>query len=147
MSISEQEELLDDICNDVLGYGPLEPLLSRDDIADIMVNGSRNVYIEVATRAEADFKFVTYNGTPGVGASLLGRMSPPDEDNEGQMEVNSGDARWTEEGVSLGGFSLGSPREAERLQPRVVERHDQLRQGDGLRADRLRGRRRVRSEP
>ena len=29
MSIAEQEELLDDICNDVLGYGPLEPLLSR----------------------------------------------------------------------------------------------------------------------
>jgi len=47
MSISEQEELLDDICNDVLGYGPLEPLLSRDDIADIMVNGSGTTYIEV----------------------------------------------------------------------------------------------------
>ncbi|KAB2656990.1 CpaF family protein [Brucella tritici] len=47
MSIAEQEELLDDICNDVLGYGPLEPLLSRDDIADIMVNGSRRTYIEV----------------------------------------------------------------------------------------------------
>jgi pilus assembly protein CpaF len=28
MSIAEQEELLDDICNDVLGYGPLEPLLA-----------------------------------------------------------------------------------------------------------------------
>jgi pilus assembly protein CpaF len=48
MSISEQEELLDDICNDVLGYGPLEPLLARDDIADIMVNGASTVYIEVA---------------------------------------------------------------------------------------------------
>ncbi len=47
MSISEQEELLDDICNDVLGFGPLEPLLARDDIADIMVNGSGTVYIEV----------------------------------------------------------------------------------------------------
>ena len=47
MSIAEQEELLDDICNDVLGYGPLEPLLARDDIADIMVNGSRRTYIEV----------------------------------------------------------------------------------------------------
>ncbi len=47
MSIAEQEELLDDICNDVLGFGPLEPLLSRDDIADIMVNGSGTVYIEV----------------------------------------------------------------------------------------------------
>jgi pilus assembly protein CpaF len=52
MSISEQEELLDDICNDVLGYGPLEPLLARDDIADIMVNGAKSVYIEVAGRVE-----------------------------------------------------------------------------------------------
>src|SRR6478609_7477188 len=40
MSIAEQEALLQDICNDVLGYGPLEPLLARDDIADIMVNGA-----------------------------------------------------------------------------------------------------------
>jgi pilus assembly protein CpaF len=52
MSISEQEELLDDICNDVLGYGPLEPLLQRDDIADIMVNGSGTVYIEVAGKIQ-----------------------------------------------------------------------------------------------
>lgn len=47
MSISDQEDLLEDICNDVLGYGPLEPLLARDDIADIMVNGADTVYIEV----------------------------------------------------------------------------------------------------
>jgi pilus assembly protein CpaF len=47
LSISEQEELLDDICNDVLGYGPLEPLLARDDIADIMVNGASRTFIEV----------------------------------------------------------------------------------------------------
>ena len=47
MSISEQESLLQDICNDVLGYGPLEPLLARDDIADIMVNGADRVFIEV----------------------------------------------------------------------------------------------------
>src|SRR5205085_1003714 len=52
MSIAEQEELLDDICNDVLGYGPLEPLLSRDDIADIMVNGANTVYIEVAGKIQ-----------------------------------------------------------------------------------------------
>ncbi|MEQ1491786.1 MAG: CpaF family protein, partial [Terricaulis sp.] len=47
MSIAEQEALLDDICNDVLGYGPLEPLLARDDIADVMVNGANAVFIEV----------------------------------------------------------------------------------------------------
>ncbi len=52
MSIAEQEELLDDICNDVLGYGPLEPLLARDDIADIMVNGAGYTYIEVAGKIQ-----------------------------------------------------------------------------------------------
>jgi pilus assembly protein CpaF len=58
MSISEQEELLDDICNDVLGYGPLEPLLARDDIADIMVNGSGQTFIEVNGKIEeSDIRF------------------------------------------------------------------------------------------
>ncbi len=52
MSIAEQEELLEDICNDVLGYGPLEPLLARDDIADIMVNGAETTYIEVGGKVQ-----------------------------------------------------------------------------------------------
>ncbi|MGH6855238.1 MAG: CpaF family protein [Aestuariivirga sp.] len=52
MSISEQEELLEDICNDVLGYGPLEPLLARDDIADIMVNGASTTFIEVGGKTQ-----------------------------------------------------------------------------------------------
>ncbi len=52
MSISEQEDLLKDICNDVLGYGPLEPLLARDDIADIMVNGARRTFIEVGGKIQ-----------------------------------------------------------------------------------------------
>ena len=52
MSIAEQEELLEDICNDVLGYGPLEPLLARDDIADIMVNGAERTYIEVQGKVQ-----------------------------------------------------------------------------------------------
>ncbi len=58
MSISEQEELLEDICNDVLGYGPLEPLLARDDIADIMVNGAGQTFIEVGGKTiESDIRF------------------------------------------------------------------------------------------
>ena len=52
MSIAEQEELLEDICNDVLGYGPLEPLLARDDIADIMVNGASTTFIEVGGKVQ-----------------------------------------------------------------------------------------------
>ena len=58
MSISEQEELLEDICNDVLGFGPLEPLLARDDIADIMVNGAGQTFIEVGGKTiESEIRF------------------------------------------------------------------------------------------
>ena len=52
MSIAEQDDLLSDICNDVLGYGPLEPLLARDDIADIMVNGAMRTFIEVGGKIQ-----------------------------------------------------------------------------------------------
>ena len=62
------------------------------------------VFVEVDNRAEADFKIITYKGTPGAGASLLGRMSPPNENNEGQAEFNAGDVRWTQEGLQPGGF-------------------------------------------
>lgn len=47
ISSVEQAELIADITNDVLGYGPLEPLLARDDISDIMVNGNKRIFIEV----------------------------------------------------------------------------------------------------
>jgi pilus assembly protein CpaF len=58
LSASEQFALIDELCNDILGYGPLEPLLARDDIADIMVNGSKKIFIEVAGRVEeTQFRF------------------------------------------------------------------------------------------
>ena len=52
LSSAEQQELITDICNDVLGLGPLEPLLERDDISDIMVNGAKKIYIEVNGKIE-----------------------------------------------------------------------------------------------
>ena len=52
MSGAEQETLVQDIIHDVLGYGPLEPLLARDDIADIMVNGAARVFIEVSGKVQ-----------------------------------------------------------------------------------------------
>src|SRR6185503_17193959 len=52
MSVAEQERLVQDIIHDVLGYGPLEPLLARDDIADIMVNGAGRVFIEVGGKTQ-----------------------------------------------------------------------------------------------
>jgi pilus assembly protein CpaF len=52
MSVAEQEHLVQEIVNEVLGYGPLEPLLARDDIADIMVNGAGRVFIEVGGKVQ-----------------------------------------------------------------------------------------------
>ena len=52
LSPSKEEALIREICDDVLGLGPLEPLLARDDIADIMVNGAERVYIEVDGKIE-----------------------------------------------------------------------------------------------
>jgi pilus assembly protein CpaF len=58
LSQSEQQTVIGDICNDVLGLGPLEPLLARDDIADIMVNGCDKVYIETGGKIQlTDIKF------------------------------------------------------------------------------------------
>ena len=58
LSAAEQQHLINDICNDVLGLGPLEPLLARDDIADIMVNGAYQVYIETNGKVQkTDIRF------------------------------------------------------------------------------------------
>jgi pilus assembly protein CpaF len=54
----EKNKVIEDICDDVLGFGPLEPLLRRQDIADIMVNGPDKVYIETKGRIElTDIRF------------------------------------------------------------------------------------------
>ena len=52
LSAAEQQRLINEIRDDVLGLGPLEPLLARDDIADIMVNGASKVYIETNGKIE-----------------------------------------------------------------------------------------------
>ncbi len=42
----ERERLVDVIAADLLGYGPIQPLLSDDSVSEIMVNGTRSIYIE-----------------------------------------------------------------------------------------------------
>jgi pilus assembly protein CpaF len=43
---TDRLKLVDEIKNELLGLGPLEPLLWDDDITDIMVNGPEQVYVE-----------------------------------------------------------------------------------------------------
>jgi pilus assembly protein CpaF len=46
ISRDDRERLTDEIADDILGYGPLERLLSDDSITEIMVNGPSEVWIE-----------------------------------------------------------------------------------------------------
>lgn len=45
---AERQRLFEAIVAEILGFGPLEPLLAEDSVTEIMVNGAKNVYIERA---------------------------------------------------------------------------------------------------
>jgi len=49
---TELQKIAKECANDMLGFGPLEELLERDDIADIMINGPETTYIEVSGKIE-----------------------------------------------------------------------------------------------
>jgi pilus assembly protein CpaF len=46
LSKPERMRLFDQIAAEILGYGPMQPLLEDDTITEIMVNGYKNLYIE-----------------------------------------------------------------------------------------------------
>jgi pilus assembly protein CpaF len=46
----ERQRLLESISAEILGFGPLQPLLEDRNITEIMVNGHKNVYVERAGR-------------------------------------------------------------------------------------------------
>jgi pilus assembly protein CpaF len=52
LSQAERESLVREIKNEVLGLGPLEPLLSDPSISDILVNGPNRVYVERSGRLQ-----------------------------------------------------------------------------------------------
>ncbi len=46
LSRVERERLFEQIVAEILGLGPLEPLLAEDSISEIMVNGAKDIYVE-----------------------------------------------------------------------------------------------------
>ncbi len=46
LSRAERHRLFEQIAAEILGFGPLEPLLQDDSITEIMVNGAKNIYVE-----------------------------------------------------------------------------------------------------
>jgi len=52
LSRLERETIFEEIENEILGLGPIEPLLKDPEISDIMVNNPHQVYVERAGRIE-----------------------------------------------------------------------------------------------
>lgn len=51
LSMADKQRLIESIANDVLGYGPIDPLLHDESVTEIMVNGPDQVYVERAGKA------------------------------------------------------------------------------------------------
>lgn len=46
LNVNEMEELVSDVVDEMVGLGPLEPLMRDDGINDILINGHENCFIE-----------------------------------------------------------------------------------------------------
>ena len=57
----EQRDIISLLLNDMLGLGPLEPLLADDSINDILVNGSKQIYVERKGKLELSGAFFRDN--------------------------------------------------------------------------------------
>lgn len=52
LSPADKNKLITDISDDILGYGPIEPMLRDPEITEVMCNGPDRVYIERAGKIE-----------------------------------------------------------------------------------------------
>ena len=75
LNFAEQRELVESLIADMLGLGPLEPLMSDETITDIMVNGPHQVYIERRGKLElADVQFRDDQHVMNVATKIVSRI-------------------------------------------------------------------------
>jgi pilus assembly protein CpaF len=58
LNFSEQRELVQCLVADMLGLGPIEPLMDDETVTDVMVNGAKQVYVE--RRGKLELTDVTF---------------------------------------------------------------------------------------
>jgi pilus assembly protein CpaF len=54
LTAADKAQLIQDVSDDILGYGPIDRLLKEEAVTEIMVNGPDSVYVERAGRIEKD---------------------------------------------------------------------------------------------
>jgi pilus assembly protein CpaF len=59
LNVADRRQLLNEIASDVLGYGPIDPLLNDPEVTEVMVNGPYDVYVEERGKIKrTDVRFV-----------------------------------------------------------------------------------------
>jgi len=75
LSPAERQRLLDDISENVLGLGPLEAFLADPEVSEIMVTGTRPIYVERAGQLFAtDSSFMFEDHLRRVIERIVGRV-------------------------------------------------------------------------
>jgi pilus assembly protein CpaF len=46
LTVADRTRIAEEIADDILGYGPIQPLLRDPDVSEVMVNGPHQVYVE-----------------------------------------------------------------------------------------------------
>lgn len=71
---AEQEQMVNEIMDEMYGFGPLEPLMNDPEISDVLVNGADNVFVERNGRLEkTDVRFADNNHLLHLVQRLVGR--------------------------------------------------------------------------
>lgn len=52
LSAADKAQLIQDVSDDILGYGPIDRLLRDDNVSEVMVNGPENVFVERSGKVE-----------------------------------------------------------------------------------------------
>src|SRR3954470_9728149 len=52
LSAADKAQLVQDVSDDILGYGPIDRYLKEEDLTEVMVNGPHNIYVERAGKIE-----------------------------------------------------------------------------------------------
>jgi pilus assembly protein CpaF len=75
LNFVEQRELVESLIADMLGLGPLEPLLEDETVNDIMVNGAKQVYVERRGKLElTNVKFRDDDHVMNVATKIVTRI-------------------------------------------------------------------------
>lgn len=75
LNMSEQRDLVTMLLNDMLGLGPLEPLLADEAVTDIMVNGPKQVYVERKGKLElTDVVFKDNQHVHNIASRIVTRI-------------------------------------------------------------------------